>query len=123
MTRESRIELLTSTLQLPRERCLAAQSPRSRSRSGLRVSWPCVLPEAGVGACRLFRVLAYLRYEEGVYRDVASVVMIDHKKIGWEGEMLARVAAGRLQDAGAWRIRWAMLGSLGSQTYEVRSSY
>lgn len=28
--------------------------------------------------------------------------------VGWEEQMLARDAAGRLQDAGAWRIKWAM---------------
>ena len=58
---------LTSNLQLPRGHCPAAQSRRSRSRSGSRASWPLDLPEVGVGGYRRSRVEAFARYIELVF--------------------------------------------------------
>ena len=58
---------LTSNLQLPRGHCPAAQSRRSRSRSGSRASWPFDLPEAGVGEYHRSRVEAFARYIELVF--------------------------------------------------------
>lgn len=95
-------ERLTSDLQLPRGRCLAARSRRSRSRSGVRAFWLFGRLGAGFGGCRRFRVEAFPQFLE---YNVDAVVMVDeYLHVDWRSR---RVAGARMP--GAWRVRWAVM--------------